>query len=728
VEIATPPSNALEVSETAQMAAKVWSEARPDALGVPVVSELTGRTITWSTTNAAAATVNGTGLVTGIGAGSCSIRATCEGVTAGVSVSVNASAPVVGSVTVSPTTFSGNAGATTIVAATPRDSVTALLVPGAAVTWATSNAAVATVGADSGNDSHQATVTLVGAGTCNITATSNGFDGVVAMTVTAVPSGTLRTATSADWAFLVGPQVVPGTYAGVGIANMESNLTSRVDEFVTRCTSVPGYVAGVGTIAVTNGSATVVGTGTDFTGSAGRFIRITAADAPYGYWYQKIISVQSATQCTMGFYSAASGSDTARGYLGTTDSGLSYAINNLTKDGSGNFVSDFNANYNYYDTVLGLYQAWSKVDNQSGGSAILTKARQIADHLADTANLCGFVANAPDLGFLSSTREAAMMGFACRALDARPAWFTAFDQFTDSQGDTLLRREKLGQVYGANSYFYVRDASYALMFCAMLGVLHPNSTRRAYFAGKAVEWALDPIIRKAVALPNSGGLRWMSLTAVVDGTWITAANGTTVVPATQPFINSITIQALVWVHRMLRRNGTTSGANYDAITAAILGGVRGWYKSYQQASNGFPANRRSQAYWVGNDDERLNGGTTLTTVTPPGTPFGIVPTGSTWDNITNDRQLAADSLGNIGYAHALSPGAEFLNMFHEVASSCFEFAANNSTNPIQYGSYWYSQAEGGQATQSQKNWNQHHGVGGCHRALAWITGGLETFS
>src|SRR2546427_7274512 len=85
----------------------------------------------------------------------------------------------VASVTVSPATASVTVGATSQLTATAKDANGTAL-SGRVVTWATSNAAVATVSASG-------LVTGVAAGAATITATSEGQSGTSALTVTNVP-------------------------------------------------------------------------------------------------------------------------------------------------------------------------------------------------------------------------------------------------------------------------------------------------------------------------------------------------------------------------------------------------------------------------------------------------------------------------------------------------------------------------------------------------------------
>jgi uncharacterized protein YjdB len=144
---------------------------------------MTGQTIVWSTSNAAAATVNSNGVVTGVAAGSATITATCSGKTGSSAVTVTAPPPppVVTTVTVAPSTASIVVGATAPLTATVRDAQGNVMT-GQTIAWSTSSAATATVNSNG-------VVTGVSAGPATITATCSGKTGSSAVTVTAPTSG-----------------------------------------------------------------------------------------------------------------------------------------------------------------------------------------------------------------------------------------------------------------------------------------------------------------------------------------------------------------------------------------------------------------------------------------------------------------------------------------------------------------------------------------------------------
>src|SRR5436309_4230209 len=166
----TPATATIGVGQTAQYAA-----ITRDAFGNP----LGGRTVTWSSSNPAVATVNGAGQATGVAVGSATLTATSEGKSGTAAILVT-NVPVA-SVTVSPATASVPAGQTVQLTATLKDANGNTLT-GRTVTWSSDNTAVATV-------SGSGLVSSVAAGAATITATSEAKSGTSAITVTAPPPG-----------------------------------------------------------------------------------------------------------------------------------------------------------------------------------------------------------------------------------------------------------------------------------------------------------------------------------------------------------------------------------------------------------------------------------------------------------------------------------------------------------------------------------------------------------
>lgn len=95
-----PPAAALSVGQTRQLAAVML-----DAQG----GELTGRTVTWSSTNTTVATVSGTGVVTARALGTAQIKATSEGIEGAAEITVippDETAPDLATLTIEPDTVS----------------------------------------------------------------------------------------------------------------------------------------------------------------------------------------------------------------------------------------------------------------------------------------------------------------------------------------------------------------------------------------------------------------------------------------------------------------------------------------------------------------------------------------------------------------------------------------------------------------------------------------------
>jgi uncharacterized protein YjdB len=141
---------------------------------------LTGRAMAWSSSNTAVATVNSSGLVTAVAAGTAQITATSEGQSGSATLTVNTPAPApVASVNVSLASSSLNPGQTTQATATTRDANNNVLT-GRTITWASTNSAVATVNSSG-------VVTAVAVGTAQINATSEGVTNGATLSVVAPP-------------------------------------------------------------------------------------------------------------------------------------------------------------------------------------------------------------------------------------------------------------------------------------------------------------------------------------------------------------------------------------------------------------------------------------------------------------------------------------------------------------------------------------------------------------
>lgn len=166
--VVSPSSKSLTVGDTVRLLATL-----KDSAG----NVLTGRTVIWSSSNTAAATVSATGLVTAVAAGTVAVTATSDGRTGAAAIGVT---PVsVATVTVVPGNRTLVVRDTLRLTATVRDSAGKILT-GRTVTWGSSDTAVATVNASG-------LLTAAAPGTAAITATAEGKSGAAVITVSQVP-------------------------------------------------------------------------------------------------------------------------------------------------------------------------------------------------------------------------------------------------------------------------------------------------------------------------------------------------------------------------------------------------------------------------------------------------------------------------------------------------------------------------------------------------------------
>jgi uncharacterized protein YjdB len=169
----SPGSSTLQVGATVQLAATTRDGSN---------NVLTGRAVVWTSGNTAVASVSSSGLVTAVGAGSAQINAASEGQVGSATITVNAPPPPppapVASVVVSPGSSTLNINATAQLSATTRDANNNVLT-GRVVSWSSANSSIASVNSATG------LATAVGAGTVQITATSEGKTGSATIVVNA---------------------------------------------------------------------------------------------------------------------------------------------------------------------------------------------------------------------------------------------------------------------------------------------------------------------------------------------------------------------------------------------------------------------------------------------------------------------------------------------------------------------------------------------------------------
>jgi uncharacterized protein YjdB len=274
----TPASPSLQVGGTVQLTA-----VTRDANG----NVLTGRAIGWTSTNTGIASVNASGLVSAVSAGTANVIASSEGRTATTTVTVTA-IPVA-SVTVSPPTSNLQSGGTVQLSAVTRDANNNILT-GRVVTWASGSTAIATVTANG-------LVTAVGSGTTNITATSEGRTGSASVSVALVPVATVAVT-------IPGGTVAAGASVQAAATLRDANnniLTGRAvtwasgnTAFATVSSSgvVTGVAAGTTSITATSGGVSGSANVTVTAVSAGTVFSDDFESGTMSKWNESDASVQ----------------------------------------------------------------------------------------------------------------------------------------------------------------------------------------------------------------------------------------------------------------------------------------------------------------------------------------------------------------------------------------------------------------------------------------------------
>jgi len=224
---------------------------------------LTGRTVTWTSSAPSVATVDGTGLVTGVAAGSATITATSEGKSG--SSAITATTVPVASVAVSPPSAGVLVGATVQLTATPLDANGNPL-GGRTITWTSSAPGVATVSASG-------LVTGVAVGSATITATSEGKSGTSAITVDPIPVASVAVSPASA-------MVGVGTTVQLTATPLDANGNPLAGRTVTWASSAPGVATVDGTGLVTGvatGSATITATSEGKSGGSAITVSVPVA-------------------------------------------------------------------------------------------------------------------------------------------------------------------------------------------------------------------------------------------------------------------------------------------------------------------------------------------------------------------------------------------------------------------------------------------------------------------
>ena len=246
-----PASSDINVGGTVQLSGMTLGPSAEDLM----------RTIAWSSSDEAVATVDQTGLVTGVGVGSATITGTSEGVSG--TATVNVTDPVTTVVVLAAGADPQDPSPSVLEGATVQLVATATRASGAVATgetttWASDDEAVATV-------DQNGLVTGVGPGTATITATIGGVDGSEMVTVNINVASLIGTYTGA-W--------VDNTFLTTGAASLVIALDQQTNVF-TVMSDLDGLVYGIQNYPEETWTANYVPASTVFTENSATFGTLT---------------------------------------------------------------------------------------------------------------------------------------------------------------------------------------------------------------------------------------------------------------------------------------------------------------------------------------------------------------------------------------------------------------------------------------------------------------------
>jgi uncharacterized protein YjdB len=176
----TPANPNIAISATQQFTATgTYSDSS---------TQVITNSVTWSSSKTSVATISGAGLATGVAGGSSTIQATSGSVSGSTILMVNAAAPTLSSVAVTPANPSIQNGTTQQFTATGTYSDNSTKNITSTVNWTSSSTSIATISNTAGSNG---LATAVGSGSTTIQAALGGVNGSTLLTVTAATTATL---------------------------------------------------------------------------------------------------------------------------------------------------------------------------------------------------------------------------------------------------------------------------------------------------------------------------------------------------------------------------------------------------------------------------------------------------------------------------------------------------------------------------------------------------------
>jgi hypothetical protein len=412
---------------------------------------------------------------------------------------------------------------------------------------------------------------------------------------------------SAEVEFIAGPQLKAGSSLNPA-PWIDQTALSKGIEHGNRFPAGPPVHALVGSVSITKGSKSVLGTNTRF--------RSDFAGAPNTYH----IFIQDADNIQRDYIVAGAEDDT---HLTITLPWEQVSISDKNFSKASGDETDQYVNLNYYDQALCQYINYYR----TGDERFLTLARKVADSWWKAP----FMAEGhTEVTSSLAPRNISLNGLMLRALDGRPEMWPWITKYVREQFDTWvgLRVSYPGFYYG------VRDPGYMILFAANLARVHPDQKVRAEFRQKA----LNAVVNYYARLQASDGGFYFELDNI---------NNTT-----QPFQVGLLAEGLIAVHRL---------TGDETVKKAILKSAE---HQYLRCFN--PRGWRGMYYFVGGKTKDKgesceNGCGAAANSFPP------ADTGS----ISEVRQLNGTAIHQFGYAYLISKDPKYRKWGDDIFDATF---------------------------------------------------------
>ena len=483
---------------------------------------------TWTTSDATVASVsNGgggpgggglAGRVTGVGAGSVTITATYNGLTASVALTVRN--PVLTGLLITPETASVKVNGTQqfIALATFEDGTTATVTN--AASWTTSDGAIASIrsagGGGGGGGGGRGLATGIAAGTVTVTATYDGFSATATLTVSAATVSSLVVTPAAASIQVGQAQALVATlvYSDGTTAVVTGTATwSSSDASVATVTTAGGGGGGGGgggnATGIGVGTATITASYSGLTGSA----TLTVSDPPLAFVQVTPTNPSIPVQATVQFTATAVFTDNSTRNVTALATWSSSSSTVAVVNNSGGTIGRATALAEGTTTITASYQGMS-------GSTLLTVAGSVQSISVTPANPTS-VLGLP----VTFTATAVLSNGTTMVVTGAASWVSSDASVATVTASGVATPVKAGSATITATYLGKSGTSVLTVSVATLSsiTVTPNPVPMSLAAAKSQQLVATGTYSDLVARDLTNVATWLSSTAAVAT--VSNANG-----------------------------------------------------------------------------------------------------------------------------------------------------------------------------------------------------------